>query len=244
MNPRLLFMPLAASAALAQAAGGTINFESIPNGSPSDQLAISSQFQATFGVAFSTSVGGTPYIESTGGKDVGYGFLYGPSDLQDTAVPGFESQLGSFYLRFGTTNLLVAPVPSLLINYSIPVSAASAQIWDIDSNSKGTEKWRIDALGSSSNVLASVLSPVGLVYTDPASLDGKPWTWSFDRGVASDIYAIRVSFVGTKTTDIGLAFDNFSPSSPVPELPTNSLLALGFLAAAGVRRRARARAGQ
>lgn len=233
---RFLFVPLLASAALAQAAGGVINFESVPGSSPVDQLAIPHQYQASFGVTFATSTGGTPYLEAVGGSDLGYGFLYGPNDLQDTAAPGFESQLGAFYLRFGTTNLLVAPVPSLVISYSTPVAAASAQIWDIDSNLNGTEQWRIDALGQSGNVISSVLSPVGLVYTDPASLDGKPWTWSFDHGANADIYTISVTFVGSKTIDIGLAFDNFSPSSPVPEVGTHWLMALGFLASLVARR--------
>ena len=65
--------------------------------------------------------------------------------------------------------------------------------------------------GDLTDVVATDLSPVGTDLT----LDGKPWTFSLNSG-SPLIYAIRISFIGTKTSGIGLAFDRFSPSLDDP----------------------------
>jgi hypothetical protein len=66
---------------------------------------------------------------------------------------------------------------------------------------------------------------------DPGNLDGLPWTWSFDH-VTNDIHMIEIAFVGSKTTGLGLAFDNFSPASAAVSIPAAAYLfgsALGLL---------------
>jgi hypothetical protein len=91
----------------------------------------------------------------------------------------------------------------------------------------------VESFDGSGNLTDSVLSPLG-TNNGPSSLDGKPWTWSFSHGV-NDIYSIQLSFVGSKTSGIGLAFDNFAPDSvapdnmsPVPE-PSEVLMLLSGL---------------
>jgi len=219
----------------------TINFETVPGTTPADQLAIGSQYEPLYGVTFSTSTGGTPYLEAVGPSDPGYAFVNGnlgggPGNA-DLATPGYQAQLGNYFLRLGTGDLLTAPAPSLIIDYTNPVAAASAQIWDIDRNtSTGVEQWLVSAYDFGGNLLETIYSPLGLLPSDPNTLDGKPWTWSFDRGSTFDIWSIEISFAtgtGFKTRGIGLAFDNFSPASatitPVPE-PSTFLLLGGGLA--------------
>ncbi|MEM9398200.1 MAG: hypothetical protein AAF991_12015, partial [Pseudomonadota bacterium] len=67
-------------------------------------------------------------------------------------------------------------------------------------------------------------------------LDGKPWLFGFDG--LSDIERIEISFTGSKTSGIGLAFNNFSPiqnveTAAVPIPATAALLALGLFGVTG-----------
>ncbi|MGD2174778.1 MAG: PEP-CTERM sorting domain-containing protein, partial [Candidatus Brocadiaceae bacterium] len=133
-------------------------------------------------------------------------------------------------------------VPKLVISYTTPVKAASAQIWDIDANVEVYEQWDVEALNASSVVVDTDSSGPGILYSDPAALDGKPWLWSFSRAVA-DISFIEISYSGTKTSGIGLAFDNFSPSQSrpdvIPEPCTMALLGVGLLGMAAMKGKSR-----
>ncbi len=243
MNARsLLFTGVSAClliGAFAPATAGTItiiDFETVPNGTPADQLAITNQYSdaGSGGVIFSLSDAGTPYLEARGSADGTTGFIRNwPAETADADVEreGFTGVgLGNFFLRLGIDTLFAAPVPSLIISYSTPVSAASAQIWDIDSNQFGTEQWRVEALNDTDVVVATTDSPVGLDALTEESLDGLPWTWSFDLS-SSDIHKIRISFIGTKTENIGLSFDNFSPTTaaPIPAPPAVWLFGTGLI---------------
>ena len=233
-------LTLASRTAATSSQAAVIDFETVPGATPADKLAISDQFEPTLGVTFSVSSGGL-FLEAVGSSDTGPGFQNNTLNAYDVASPGFESQLQKYFLRIGTTNLLDKPVPTMLITYTTPVAAASAQIWDIDGDGTATEQWRVDARNSAGVLLQSILSPLGSTY-DASGLDGKPWTWSFDHGTQADISSISLTFVGGKQTGIGLAFDNFSPSSPttIPEPESLALAIAGgatLLASGAVRRR-------
>jgi hypothetical protein len=169
------------------------------------------------------------------GTDGNDGFQNGGLGVQDTAAPGFASQLGNFFLR-GPVGFAV-PDPFIVdYNTGITISALSGEIWDIDGQNQGTEQWRVEVLDTANNVLASQLSPLG---NSPA-LDGRPWTFAF-TGLPLGVDKVRLTFIGTKTMGVGLAFNNFSPTEAVPE-PASVVLfglgAIGLLAVAAKRRRA------
>jgi hypothetical protein len=214
-----------------------IDFETVPGSTPSDQLAISNQYQADYGVTFSLSNSGTPHLEKTGGDDPGTGFE-GSSGL-DTEDAEFAGLLGNYFLRLGTDALQSAPAPTLIITYDNAVSAASAQIWDIDGNAFGTEQWQITALDNGNQVIDTLLSPLG-TEQGPTSLDGQPWTWSFDHE-SNDIYAIQIAFTGSKSETIGLALDNFSPATAAIPIPAAIwLFGSGLFGLIGISRRMKA----
>jgi hypothetical protein len=221
-----------------------IDFETVPGGVSADQLPISNQYQSLYGVTFSTvNPSGVPYLEAVGNADPGYGFYRSiGGDYDQGRSQNEANQLKSFFLRFGTGNGYANQLTQLLITYTNPVSAASAQIWDIDANSNGYEQWLVQARDAGNNVIGSASSPIGISGNDPASLDGLPWTWSFNEATA-DIYSITLDYVGTKQTGIGLAFDNFNTSdpapTPTPEPSTALLFGAGFIALIGLKLRKR-----
>jgi hypothetical protein len=233
---KLAAVALCLASTVALASPSTVDFETVPGGSPADQLAISNQYQSSFGVTFSLSSGGVPFLEKVGDSDSGRGFYNNNLGVYDTAAPGFASQLGNYFLRIGTAGLQTAPMPQLIVTYTTPVAAASAQIWDIDGNLTGNEQWLVQALDGSGLVVDSLLSPLGTTE-DALSLDGKPWTWSFNHGSTADIMGLRLTFTGSKTAAIGLALDNFSPAMAVPEPSGWGLMLCGAGVLAVVRRR-------
>ena len=69
------------------------------------------------------------------------------------------------------------------------------------------EQWRVDALDAGDHVIASQLSPLGT--GSPGPYDAKPWTFAFSN-LPSGFDKVRMTFIGTKTNGVGLAFNNFS----------------------------------
>jgi hypothetical protein len=216
-----------------------IDFETVPGGAPADQLAISTQYQASFGVTFSLQDGGTPFLEKTGASDSGHGFWNEGPDTFDTEAAVHAGELGNYFLRFGTTTLFNAPGPILIINYASPVNAASAEIWDIDAAPGGVdgwEAWTITARDTAGAAIDTITSPIGIDESLAASLNGKPWSWSFSHA-SNDISSIAIQFSGTASR-VGLAFDNFSPASALVPIPAAAwLFGSGLLGLIGIARR-------
>jgi len=102
-----------------------------------------------------------------------------------------------------------------VVDYTTEVSAAGGVIIDID----WEEEWTIEAFNSASAIIDTVvLGPNNL-------LDGSATPWSFNFG-SPVIKKIRFRYTGTdpatnpQVLGIGLAFDNFTPSSS--DIPTLS----------------------
>ncbi len=212
---RQTLIALAATLALAAAAGAqVITFETDPTGAPAVD-------NAPLGLASAYAVGGlgitfgfdgdgdgvpeTPAVFEQIGNDGIDGFSACVD--RDTASPGFEPQLGNFFLR-GTPG---ADFRLLVIDYTGgTVAAASGEIWDIDAVLPLVEQYRVTAYDALGNLLATIDSPVGNQDSGclNTQLDGRPWTFAF-TGLTPGIARITIDFIGTKTQGIGLAFNNF-----------------------------------
>ncbi len=191
--------------------GQKIDFETLPGGVPKDDLPISDQFKASHGVTFGLDIDGDgkadpdhyPRLEEKGGgtNEKNRGFDNNGKGMQDVADNCCEDELGDFFLTMDSLAVFI-------ITYDSPVAGVSAQIWDIDGYNGNTEKWFVEAIGENGTAIDSTPSPEGK-KDGSGSLDGKPWDWFFEH-CSEDIYAIRISFKGTKKK-AGFAFDNFTP---------------------------------
>ena len=244
-------------------ASALIDFETLPGGgTPSDNLALSSGatysdggVDVQFGLDLDGFTGGLNpttdmFFEATG-NDTGNGFWYDSSDPTsfdtESTLPGASlggnGGLKNYFLRtptpVGGSNSF--PTGGLfVISYTggIPAIAASGEIWDIDTSDEGfTEQWTVTAYnfdGANYNFLAQEVSPGAFFASneETESLDGQAWTFGFDA-LANPITHITIAFTGTKTSNIGLAFDNFN-AIEVPEPSTYAAifgaLALGLAA--------------
>lgn len=241
-------------------AASFIDFETTPIGVEDNLNLNEVEFKTSFGhVTFGVdnNLDGVAdenrfaYLEQAGGtrdrsKDT-FGFVtdYLPDGTKPADVDTDEnSDLGNYFLRTqGLGNGSDSKANTLLITYHGGMTnAAQGELWDIDgTGANKTEQWRVEALGDDGNVLASIDSPLGTT-NGKDSLDGKAWTWNFDRE-ENDIRAIRILFTGSKTSkSLGVAFDNFhadfEDEVDVPE-PTAllGLLAVGTFGFIGRKRR-------
>lgn len=230
---------------------GIIDFETTAlGGIPTDNsiIKLNDAFMADgVSVSFGFDVDGDGVVDSNGvfekvgGRREGgnSGFLSSFGSRYDITAPGFESLLGNFFLRqenayspFGTFHVIYDAMN--------PVTAASGEIWDIDGGNKlsKTERFLVKAFDGD-DLLDFITSPLGLESAGDSTLDGKPWAFGFSG--LSDITRIEISFTGTKTKGIGLAFNNFSPvedisnSVNVPEPSSITIFALGIIALASYR---------
>lgn len=227
---RLALVSLAVVAWLAcchPAAASIIDFETIPGDTPSEGLAITTQFQLSHGVTFQLESGGSPRLAQVGAPATAF---WGPPNDTGEDTPAASQGVGQFFL---TDDQSVGGPPSaLIIGYVTPVSGAGGVILDIDGAStgqavSGDEEWTIEARDNMGVVIDTRVITAG----DPGTGDGLAVPWSFNLG-SDTIHSIRISYTGTKTAAVGLAFDNFSPSEPIPEpaiLPLVVVASMGFL---------------
>lgn len=246
--------------AMAGVAGmsGSLGFENPEHAqagvTPVDGAAVGAEYQATTGMSFGIDAnmdgafdpGVSPFLNQVGWQsnipmgDVQDAYWSQLNKGFDTARPGFESQLGGWFLRTKTT---VQPEPgALLVVYDVPVFMAKGEIWDIDglpddsSIYFGTEQFLVEALDAGGNVIESILSPLGDSADPDLSLDSAPWTWTFHHA-SDDIHAVRIAFVGQRELGAGYGHDNFAWASTIPA--PSSLAPLAVLGLGTVRRRRR-----
>ena len=221
----LLAALLTAASAVPALAAAVITFETTPVGAPSIDdapLGLAAGYAVgpitiTFG--FDTDLNGvaeTPGVfEHTGTEAVDAFFA---CNGKDTPATGFAGQMGDFFLRGNP----FANFGRLIIHYSGgTATAASGEIWDIDAIGPATEQYRVRAFDGSGTLLATIDSPIGNQDSGCANtqLDGKSWTFAFS-GLLPGIANITIEFIGSKTNNIGLAFNNYNATGeePVPAL--------------------------
>lgn len=245
---RAIIFAVACLSLVSFASASVITFENTPAaGTPVDDTPLTTPYNITGGgtVSFYFDVNGNniqdggdlPGIFEAAGPDGLEGFANSGLGLNDTAMPGFAGQLGSWFLRQPTPGSVPPP---FMIQYVTgqTISALSGEIWDIDGGSPQggpvvTEQWFVEVLDSTNNLLASQFSPLG----NNQSLDGLPWVFTFS-GLPLGVDKLRITFVGSKTGGLGLAFNNFGPTT-VPEPSGIVLFALGAAGAVfvGIRRK-------
>lgn len=95
------------------------------------------------GIGFRTTIN-SPTLEKKGGLDSGHGFYNDALTVyMIQRLPALRTSWENTTLRIGTDKLMTAPAPVLIVSYVMPVSSASAEIWDIDGHNSGTEMWVI-----------------------------------------------------------------------------------------------------
>ena len=241
----ILAIHLLFSTSISPSHAGIIDFETTASGNnPVDNgiINITDEFMADgVLVSFGFDVDGDGVLDSPGvfeqvgasldpTDDSGFLGQYG----EDTAKPDFQSLLGDFFLRQAMAYQPFG-IFHIIYNATYPVTSASGEIWDIDGH-KRTEQFIINAFNGT-ELLETLESPLGIANSDP-SLDGRPWAFGFSG--LSDITRIEISFTGTKTSGIGLAFNNFSPVQDISDMSNNipepnslffialALLSIGF----------------
>ncbi len=208
MNTKMLPLTLLISALGAAAISAqTIDFETLPDGSPTtDGMIISNQYSAAYGVSFQFADGTYPQIAQVGPPLTAF---KGPPNSTTPDEPAAGQNIGTNFLT--DDGVVGLPPPPLIISYVTAVSNVSGVLIDIDFN----ESWRIEARDAQSNVLDSL----ALTPTSYNAGDGLATPWAFHHETA-DIASVRIVFTGSGTT-VGLAFDNFSPASAITPGPAS-----------------------
>jgi hypothetical protein len=212
-----------------------IDFEHDPGGAiPTDNAPLNAPYNLTGGgtVTFffdntldnALNAGDTlPLFEATG-PDGSDGFV-NPGGIGDVPNPPDAAQLGAFFLRQPNNGTVPPP---FIIDYNTAqiINSLSGELWDIDGSAAlGTEKWFVEVLDAANVTLASQMSPVGTT-SGVGTLDARPWTFTFS-GLPAGVDKVRITFMGTKTMGLGLAFNNFRPTT-VPEPSAALLMALAL----------------
>jgi len=226
----------------ATSANALIDFESYGT----DDQVIDSNFKFVDGsveVQFGIDIDGIystfedeAFIEEVGTENADDGFWYNTGGAFDTESPNAAPDtLGNYFLR---TSALSASefgeggtLPGVfLIKYTgAGARAASGQIWDVDGDpfAGGSEAWKITAYDAGQNILAIDNTLEYFNNDENTSLDGQAYTFIFDN-LTADLAYITIEFTGSKTSGIGLAFDNFS-ADVIPE-PSTYAAIFGALA--------------
>jgi len=174
--------------------------------------AISNQYQSSFGVTFS---GDGPKLVEVGAPTAGFV----PDDTPDPA-----GAFGQFFLGTNFDN----GQTDLTIDYDTAVDELRFQMGDID----GPEEFDITAFNGSGGMVDFLEVNAGDPGTGNQSV--------FDvvlRGMGIKQVQIVGTSPGQPDRNLGIAFDNFNPSSAVIPLPAGLPLLAGGLAVLGVARR-------
>lgn len=203
----LLFAISVCNPAISGHSAQLIDFESVPDGStPFDGMVVSNQWQS-FGVTFSFENGSYPILATPNGTN--FAFYYPNFTTRNRSAPG--ENIGRFFL----TDTASGVPPGLIVQYSSPVLSASGMIIDID----GNDAWAIEPRDVNTNIITNAV--VTLNTTSFNAGDGKatPWTVASTQ----NIHSIRIRYTTATGGNVGLAFDNFSPTNALPEPAAASL---------------------
>lgn len=215
LAPAVVLVLVVALAGTAHAQTEVIDFETLPDGTPTTEDMLIHDAYAERGVTFelvgvAPDVGprvarvGTPRTAFTGASYSAPECGVNGSTSADMCVDGED--VGCSFLT--DDNIHNQDALTLRVNYLTPVFQASGELLDIDF----TEFWTVEALDADDQALATTVIETG----DPGTGNGIATPWSFS--LQTPIHAIVLTPDTINPHQFGLAFDHFSPSS-VPNFP-------------------------
>jgi len=204
------------------AVGQVIDFETLPDGTPTyDEQQISNEYEA-YGVIFEM-------LDKNTGDPIGFPHI-AKAGLPQTAFQGCHNEdtplsgqgLGESFLTDDTS---IGICGDLLITYITPVSQASGVFIDTDCSTNGVppcEQWTIFARDANDVTLSTIVIDGPTGPSNPECIgsggpgDGLGIARTFDLP-SEQIHSVLIRLTGS-TSGVGIAFDNFSPATTAPPL--------------------------
>lgn len=216
LRPLAPLVPLLLLALAPEARAQTIDFETLPNGTPTtDRQEISDQFAVPpFGVTFRVIDRNTgqfiafPKIAKVGGPRTAFAGCSNQNDRPLANAGVCES--------FLTDDAMLGSLGSLEVTYVQPVVRATAALLDVDDhNATQSEQWTVTAFDAAGNMVdVDVVDPPPVAPCGGQNGNGTatPWSVTSPTG-AAEIVRILIEFTGNAPiNNIGVAFDNFTPA--------------------------------
>ena len=177
----------------------SIDFETVPDGTPVSGVELSDQYKDEFGLSFRLEGGGFPVLADVGGDPAeAFGSQWG----NDTPAPGVD--IGQFFLT-DDGQLAGLTSPPIILDFEIPIDSFAGCILDMDFQ----EFFIIQALDQSGNIILEERFDAG----DPDTGDGQLTCWGFNLpGCEGSIYSIRYAGFRPDSSPgaFGLGMDFFS----------------------------------
>jgi hypothetical protein len=213
------------------AQGATVDFETLPGGTPAEGVVVSDQW-ASEGVTLTSNAGMTLVLVETGGDTVAA--FGGPPDQSGIDAVADPAHNGSFFVSDIPLGFAAGVVR---LEFALPQQSVSAEILDID----GSESWQARIRDSTGDILDTITRSAG----DPGTGDGVATLFAFTRD-QPDIAVLEFDHIGPPIEGGGWGLDNleFTPlavSGPVIPLPAAAWSALGLLSGLGALRVLRGR---
>jgi len=217
----------------------SVDFDTVPGGTPSNGLAINTQYEASEDVIFSLQGGGSPVLVQEGNTTSGLdAFQLGPNGSDpNTLEPG---QNVDWFLN--ATGQLGVP-PALVLNFTTPMNTVQGDVLDIDHS----DGWTIQALAIGPGNM--VVDQVVLDTSSPDTGSGiaTPFTLTSTSNNINEVVLDMTSH----GPDPGYGWANFSftnvmngvvppvPAVPLPSAAWQGAALLAALCFFPIRRRVR-----
>jgi hypothetical protein len=217
MNILASSVRVAAALLTLPAAAQTIDFETLPNGTPTTDLQeISSQYSAPpFGVSFevvdrnSGAFIAFPKIAKVGAPRTAF------SGCPNNSGPDRPTTNAGVCESFLTDDGSLGSIGNLRLVYTVPVARASAVLLDVDAYNGTIEEWTVTAFDAAGGVVdVDIVQPLSNSPCGGYPGNGTASAWSVESPTAAaEIATILLEFTGTAPIGtVGVAFDNFTPS--------------------------------
>jgi gliding motility-associated-like protein len=189
-----------------------INFEQIPDETPSEGLILAGQFLDEFSISFSIEGGGNPVLAEIGSPATAFESTFG----DDTPAP--NQGIGDFFLT-DDGNLSGLESPPLIISANAPLQFIGGVILDIDFG----EVFTLEAFDGDGNLLQTIV----LDANNPDAGDGIATPWRFEVNTCAGIRSVRINGEREQEGVFGLGVDNielqYLETAPADQIAATSV---------------------